>query len=108
VTTEAEFRESVLEADEPVLVLFWATWCPHCQRFLREFERAAGDFLGRVVSATLDDDGNPLWDTYGVQVVPTVALFRNGGLIARRDGTIGRGLTAADLKGFIEATATSA
>ena len=29
----AAFRETVVESDEPTVVMFWATWCPFCRRF---------------------------------------------------------------------------
>ena len=107
MTTEAAFREQVLEVGEPALVLFWATWCGYCRELLPEFEGLAGEFPGRVVSVTLDEDDNPLWDTYGIAVVPTLALFHDGELVAKRVGVIGQGLTADDLRRFVQAHPTA-
>ena len=34
-----------------------------------------------------------LWDSFGVDVVPTMAIFKNGKLEKRWNGALGRGLT---------------
>ena len=80
------------------LVLFHATWCPYCRTFLTTFEdvaRTASDWL--PVESVLDDEDNPLWDEYGVDVVPTLILFENGKPARRADALPGIGLTAGDL-----------
>jgi len=41
----------------------------------------------------LSDDDNPLWDTFSIEVVPTIIVFRDGKPEFRRDGFFGRGLS---------------
>lgn len=60
------------------LVLFYASWCPDCQRFMPEFEALAGKTALQLLKAQIDEDENPIWDDYKIKRVPTVALFVNG------------------------------
>jgi len=101
VPDEESFERDVLRADGPIVVAFWAEWCPHCRRFRPLFESASDARGERFAIVRLDADDNPLWDRYAVAVVPTVALFRDGRLAARRDGVLGRGIGARDLAAFL-------
>src|SRR3989442_4820096 len=42
------FQESVVQAKEPTVVMFWATWCPFCRRFKQEVEKVASSQPLRV------------------------------------------------------------
>ncbi len=86
------FHAQVLDSPEPTVVLFWATWCPFCRRYRPEFEKLAAKFPWRFASVYLDDESNPLWDDYAVDVVPTLGLFREGKLVDRQDGVLGYGI----------------
>ena len=96
------FQTSVLASAEPTVALFWATWCPFCRRFKPEFDKIAAKHPWRFASVYLDDESNPLWDDYNVEVVPTLALFREGKLVERQDGILGYGIDRKALDGFVE------
>ena len=83
VKDPAAFQKTVVESDEPTVVMFWATWCPFCRRFKQEFERLAASHPWRFAAVYLDDEDNPLWDDYAVDVVPTLALFHDGKVVGR-------------------------
>ena len=74
------FRAEVLDSKEATVTLFWATWCPFCRRYKPEFDKLAAKWPWRFAAVYLDDESNPLWDDYNVEVVPTLALFRDGKL----------------------------
>ena len=38
ITTNS-FENDVLHADKPVLVDFWAQWCPYCRRIAPAFDK---------------------------------------------------------------------
>jgi thioredoxin 1 len=81
------------------LVLFHASWCPYCRSFAPVFEEAGAAATDWVpVEAVVDDDDNPLWDEYGIDVVPTLILFEGGRPARRADAHHGIGLTRHDLK----------
>ena len=76
--TEANFDSQVLQADKPVLVDFWATWCGPCQMqapILEELVKERDD----VIIAKVDVDQNPnLAQKYRVMSIPMLAVFKNG------------------------------
>lgn len=96
------FRAQVLESPEPTVALFWATWCPFCRRYKPEFDKLAAQHAWRFASVYLDDESNPLWDDYAVEVVPTLALFRGGKLVDRQDGILGYGLDKKATQAFVD------
>lgn len=95
------FRVEVLESQQPTVALFWATWCPFCRRYKPEFDKLAAKWPWRFASVYLDDESNPLWDDYSVEVVPTLALFRGGRLVARQDGILGYGIDRKATDAFV-------
>ena len=76
--TEANFDSQVLQADKPVLVDFWATWCGPCQMqapILEELAKERDD----VIIAKVDVDQNPnLAQKYRVMSIPMLAVFKKG------------------------------
>ncbi len=76
---KSNFEELVLKAELPVLVDFWAPWCGYCRRIGPMLEQVAQQFEGKLVVGKLNIDDEPqLADQYGVEVIPTLFLFRNG------------------------------
>jgi thioredoxin 1 len=79
VVTDATFEEMVINADQPVLVDFWAEWCGPCKMIAPVLNQLAGELDGKLTIAKHDIDNNP--DTpfaYGVMSIPTLLLFKNG------------------------------
>ncbi|HEU5469035.1 MAG TPA: thioredoxin [Actinophytocola sp.] len=77
--TEETFAERVLRADRPVLVEFWAPWCPPCRMIapvLREIAEERSDSLSVV---KINYDEHPATgQRFGVLGLPTMLLFRDG------------------------------
>jgi thioredoxin 1 len=78
VRTE-DFQREVIESDLPVIVDFWAPWCQPCHMVAPVVEQIAlmRDGSYRVVKVNIDEEPM-LAQTFGVQSIPMVALFRNG------------------------------
>lgn len=101
VTTQEEFEREVLQAAAPTVVLFWSSWCPFCRTLRPLFDRLPARYDTRFVVVLLEEDANPLWNAYQVEVVPSLAYFQSGEIRARKDGRLGRGLSEHELSDFV-------
>jgi len=80
--TDATFEDEVLKSDIPVLVDFWADWCPPCRMIAPVLEEIAKEQAGKIKIAKLDYDANPETPKkYGVMGLPTLLLFKNGKVV---------------------------
>jgi thioredoxin 1 len=77
--TDADFASEVLTANQPVLVDFWAEWCPPCKAMEPALEQLSDELAGRVKIVKLNIDENPSTTVqYGVRSIPTMILFKGG------------------------------
>lgn len=86
-TTDDRFTADVLEADVPVLVDFWATWCPPCRQMRPLLAQLAAEREDlRIVSVDVDSH-QEIAARYGVLSMPTFLLFRDGAPVLRLVGS---------------------
>lgn len=77
--TDDTFAAEVLGSDLPVLVDFWATWCPPCKRLAPIVDQLAAETAGRYRVVTLNVDENPRTARdLGVMATPTLQVFVAG------------------------------
>jgi thioredoxin 1 len=83
------FEAEVLRSRQPVLVDFWATWCPPCRIIAPHVEALAEEFQGRALVGKLDVDQNPtIAERYGITGIPTLLVFKNGQVVDQRVGAV--------------------
>ncbi|MEW1590001.1 thioredoxin domain-containing protein [Micromonospora vinacea] len=83
--TDNTFAELVLASDRPVVVDFWAEWCPPCKMIEKSLVELAREFGDRMVIAKLNSDDNPqATRRYGVMSLPTLLVFRRGEVVGSR------------------------
>lgn len=89
--TDANWQDQVLKADGPVLVDFWAGWCPPCRKIAPLVDELAREFAGRVKVGKLDVDESPETAArYGITSIPTLLVFKDGQVVAQRVGALPR------------------
>jgi len=86
---DKNFSEEVLNADLPVLVDFWATWCGPCRSISPIIEELAKEFTGRVKVTKLNVDESPATPSqYGVRGIPTLIIFKGGKILDQIIGAV--------------------
>ena len=78
ITTNS-FENDVLHADKPVLVDFWAQWCPYCRRIAPAFDKVGEQYADTLISGKINYDEEPqLIQRFGIDTIPTLMLFKDG------------------------------
>lgn len=80
VTAETFERDVVERSRElPVMVDFWAAWCGPCRMLGPAIESEVAKRAGKLELVKIDVDAEQtLAARYGIQSIPTVAVFRDG------------------------------
>ena len=76
---DATFQQEVLESAAPVIVEFWAQWCPPCKLVAPLVEELSGEYGERVRFTKMNTDEN--YDVpaqLGIQSIPTLVIFQGG------------------------------
>lgn len=76
---DSNFDQIVFSEPTPVMVEFFAPWCPHCRKMAPLMEQIAREYAGRlrVVQANAETNRAALL-RFGVSGVPTIIIFING------------------------------
>lgn len=70
-----------------VLVEFYASWCPHCQRMMPVVADVKERVAGKAKVAQFDiDENSELADSERVETIPTFILYKNGREVWRQSG----------------------
>lgn len=68
-----------MEEGKTVLVDYWAPWCGYCRRIGPAYDKIAEEYGDRVTVAKINIDEEPrLTEAEGVEVIPTLILYKNG------------------------------
>src|SRR5438105_8781612 len=92
---EFNWKKEVLQSAEPVLVDFWAAWCPPCRAMNPTIEALAADF--KVCKVNVDTN-QELASRYGISSIPALLIFKEGQVAARHVGVTSEATLRAEMQ----------
>ena len=87
--TDDAFEKTVVQADLPVVVDFWAPWCGPCRMVAPVLDKLATEYAGKVLIAKVNTDDNPIWaQKFNVQGIPTMLFMSEGKVVHQQVGAL--------------------
>lgn len=84
---DSNFQTEVLEAQEPVVVDFWAPWCGPCKMLAPTIDELAEDYSGKARVGKLNtDESREVAARHNINAIPTIMIFKGGQVVERITG----------------------
>ncbi len=100
--TQENWKSDVLDANVPVLVDFWATWCGPCLALAPILEELAQDMGERLKVAKVNiENDQELAVKYGIRSIPTLLLFNQGVVTGQINGAMPKQALQQKVEGFL-------
>ena len=84
--TDRTFDEHVLVPDQPVLVEFWASWCPPCHTIKKILKKLEEEETGYKIYTLNTDRNLKTADRFNIKGLPCFLIFKEGELKHREVG----------------------
>ena len=84
--------DNFLKTDLPVVVDLWADWCMPCRIMAPVMEELAKEYAGKALFGKVDvDQDSEIASRYRIMSIPHFLIFKNGTLVEKIVGAVGRG-----------------
>ncbi|HVD98757.1 MAG TPA: thioredoxin [Cytophagaceae bacterium] len=94
--------DTILHTDQPVLLDFWAEWCPPCKMIGPMIDQLAMEYEGKALIGKVDVDNNPeVTIRYGVRSAPTLLVLLNGVVVEKQVGAVPKATLVQKLEPYI-------
>jgi len=84
--SDREFEEKVLSSEKPVLLEYWASWCPPCHTIKKVLKKLDGEDMEYSIVTVNVDRNLGYASKYNVKGVPCFMIFKQGELVHREVG----------------------
>jgi thioredoxin 1 len=102
VVTDESFETDVLHSSKPVIVEYWAQWCPPCRMVAPVLAEIAEEHADKIEVVKLNIDENPQTaQKYQILAVPTMNVFSGGEVVKQVLGAKSKSALLRDFSDFI-------
>jgi thioredoxin 1 len=100
--TDETFETDVLKNSKPVIVEYWAEWCPPCRMVAPVLAQIAEEHADKIDVVKLNTDENPQTaQRYQILAVPTINVFAGGEVVKQVLGAKSKSALLRDFEDFI-------
>ena len=90
--SQDQFDKQVIQQEKPVIIDFWAPWCGPCKAMTPVFTSLAEAYGSKMIFAKCNvDENQDIANRYGIKAIPTLMVFKDGGVVDTVTGLVSRG-----------------